>query len=463
MKKTLAAVLAAAMALSTASVAMAKDTLIDEDFGNDNTVDVEGKIRYGKEVKQIITELGDFEEVELAQLYDEGKISVNVIMTQGANKLKSKPSITLRKRPDSSSSSSTQVTTARDVYTWNYDVHDAEGNIVFKKGSVLTSIPVYDYVNAGSAEPNSTDWMFIGDGIVPRGEIRYLKNNYTNKEFYENTRDWLVTNSPAAGDNWLTKSTNTLTENVTTTTSKGNKALQMKFTVADTYDTGSDIIGMKLRITIKKNFTSDVTGNKYTKGDTYTTEEFKYKAEYWELDQYNEDMQVTLQEVDDRYVKFDASDLYDEIGSDTFTISFEDTARFEAKLSASQKDVNLYYDVDEVTEVTDLYPEVDFEFITFRGKPSFVNSGTMTFNAIGGKKTQVYSYDGEALTPLPTDTADASRYDIVTVKGIKKLGTFVVASDILEEDEPDEPAEPVSSAPVVEGPEEDENPKTGAC
>ena len=63
----------------------------------------------------------------------------------------------------------------------------------------------------------------------------------------------------------------------------------------------------------------------------------------------------------------------------------------------------------------------------------------------------------------PLNSTYDSTYGTVTVKGIKKLGTFVVASEILEEEEPDEPAEPVSSAPVVEGPEEDENPKTGAC
>ena len=71
------------------------------------------------------------------------------------------------------------------------------------------------------------------------------------------------------------------------------------------------------------------------------------------------------------------------------------------------------------------------------------------------------------MNPLTT-TYDSS-YKTVTAKGIKKLGTFVIASEILEvEDEEDN--EPVSSAPVVEEPssqpssnDSDRNPATGAC
>ena len=157
-------------------------------------------------------------------------------------------------------------------------------------------------------------------------------------------------------------------------------------------------------------------------------------------------------------MKLDASDLYDEIGTDTFTIYFDDIAAFSAKLSSAQKDVNLFYTVDDITDISDAYPDVDFEMITFKGAPSFTNSGSMTFNAIGGRDTTVYTFDGETLTPLTT-TYD-STYGTVTAKGIKKLGTFVVASEVLEVEEEEEPKEPADETPAVE---DEENPNTGAC
>lgn len=54
-------------------------------------------------------------------------------------------------------------------------------------------------------------------------------------------------------------------------------------------------------------------------------------------------------------------------------------------------------------------------------------------------------------------------YGTVTAKGIKKLGTFVVASEILEVEEPEEPEEPASSETEAPAVEKEENPNTGAC
>ena len=153
-----------------------------------------------------------------------------------------------------------------------------------------------------------------------------------------------------------------------------------------------------------------------------------------------------------------SADLYDEIGADNFVIYFDDSAAFSAKLSSAQKDVNLYYSVDEIEAVADAYPDVDFEFISFYGAPSFNNAGEMTFNAIGAKNTTVYTFDGETLTPL--DTTYDSTYGTVTAKGIKKLTTFVVADQVLEvEEEEEEPEEPADKTPAVE----EQNPNTGAC
>lgn len=457
MKKTLAAVLAAAMALSTASVAMARDYLVDEELGTGSTADLETEIRYGKNVDRLINELGDFEGSELAELVDDGYVSVTAIVTEGSNKLDGKPSITVLRRKTGGSNS--QDTAIGNAYTWADNVYDLDGKtLIYKKGAVVKNIPVYS-VPTGTG--TDVAWK-LPEEVVNAGEkdsvtstLQYMKP--TNKDY--NTYRTELVNSGYINRN------DTLEDNSTSSTA-GDKVLRVRFKVSDTYGTGDTTIGMKLRITIKKAFES-YNGISYKKGDTYTTDEFKYKAKYGELDDYNRDMQVTLQEVDDRNVKFDASDLYDQIGNDTFTMAFEDTAVFEAKISASQKDLNLYYDLDEKTDVTSAYPNVDFEFITFRGNPSFVNSGSMTFNAIGGKNTTVYTFDGETLNPL-NSTYD-STYGTVTVKGIKKLGTFVVASEILEVED-DEDNEPVSSAPIVEesssqpsSNDGDRNPSTGAC
>jgi hypothetical protein len=57
-------------------------------------------------------------------------------------------------------------------------------------------------------------------------------------------------------------------------------------------------------------------------------------------------------------------------------------------------------------------------------------------------------------------------YNTVEVKGVKRLGKYAIASEILpveEEPEEPEPAEPVSSAPTTEPDDEGGNPNTGAC
>ncbi len=433
MKKTLAAVLAAAMALSTASVAFATDYEITDPGWTSGGVDEDKhEIRYGKDVKIRITTLDveggvTISADELAEKIDNGDITLTPVVTEGSPKLASKPSVTVGTWKEGTG---TIVHTI--VYSWQGNEVTIAG-VTFKTDKKVSKVPI----------------DINGD----------------------------VTDDPALAVGWAdtkkltsAQASSPLLKQVEVTTSEGtqkNDGVQVKFKVADTYQTGDTNIGIKFRITIKKKGV-ELDGQSYSKGDTLTSDEIKFKAVYGELNSYDEDMQLTLDEVDARNVKFDASDLYDQIGNDTFTIAFEDTAVFEAKLSASQKDLNLYYDVDEKTDVTSAYPNVDFDFITFRGNPSFVNSGEMTFNAIGGKNTTVYTFDGETLNPL-NSTYD-STYGTVTVKGIKKLGTFVVASEILEvEDEEDN--EPVSSAPIVEEPSSsqpssnngDRNPSTGAC
>jgi len=273
---------------------------------------------------------------------------------------------------------------------------------------------------------------------------------------------------------------------------------QLQFKNNHSYATSSSKVSMKIRLTVSKDlYFNDEhrygTAKKNSqgteiyndddlflkKGDTLNGPEITYEAEYGTID-YGKDMTITLQEVKDNVVRAKGEELFTNAGSDDkVTIYFDNYAAFETKISPSQKDVNLYYSVDEVSDVVDAYPDVDFEFLTFKGSKSvtsFVNSGTMTFNAIGGKNTQVYKLetagggdDGDTLVPL--DGTYDSSYGTITVKNIKRLsGTFVVASEILEVED-DEDNEPVDSAPVVEEPSSSEapstsnerNPSTGAC
>ena len=419
MKKTLAAVLAAAMALSTASVAFATDTLVDAALDDGSTIGAEVAVEYGKDTKKIISQLGDFDTTQLGRLVDEGKISVSVIVTEGSSKLASKPTI-----------SEVNISTADDVVVTGYEWADGINNVVIDgkticgEGLTVKGIPV------------------TANGIVTTDVAKIEKILYKGDDGYGDALDYCITNG-------------FVDEVERTTDAVASKALQLKFKVAHTYGTGETTVKMKLRITVRKNFEED--GVSYDKGDTYTSDEFEFEAAYHELTNYSEDMELTLTEVDENYVELDASDLYDEIGADNFVIYFDDSAAFTAKLSSAQKDVNLYYSVDEIEAVADAYPDVDFEFITFKGTPSFNNAGEMTFNAIGGKDTTVYTFDGETLTPL--DTTYDSTYGTVTAKGIKKLGTFVVASEVLEVEEEEEPEEPADETPAVE----EQNPNTGAC
>ena len=425
MKKTLAAVLAAAMALSTASVAFATDTLVDATLDDGSTVDTEVGVEYGEDTKKIINRLGAFNAAQLAQLEDEGKISVSFIVTEGSSKLAAKPTISTVTLSDE------QVSETK--YVWDNDGWNFGTGLL--NGEDVEELPVFPADNGG--------WEIYDGSQYANGAFTGLQwMNPTHEDYNDILKAYIT-----AGN---------IVKESTLVDGAGNDALQLKFKVAHTYGTGETTVKMKLRITVRKNF--DEGGVSYDKGDTYTSNEFEFEAAYHELTSYSEDMELTLTEVDENYVKLDASDLYDEIGADNFVIYFDDSAAFSAKLSSAQKDVNLYYSVDEIEAVADAYPDVDFEFISFYGAPSFNNAGEMTFNAIGAKNTTVYTFDGETLTPL--DTTYDSTYGTVTAKGIKKLTTFVVADQVLEvEEEEEEPEEPADKTPAVE----EQNPNTGAC
>ena len=435
MKKTLAAVLAAAMALSTATVAFATDyDITDADWEIRSVDDDRTEIRYGKDVKMRIKSL-DIEGggititgEELCEKIDNGEITLTPIVTEGSTKLASKPSVTVGKWK-----AGTGNVNQAHTYLWNSADVEIAG-VKFRNGKKVTRIPVGEDGNVTTA-PDLVDKLI------------------SVKDFEDASKGYQDTN-------------NVLVRGTTTTTEEIGKydGVQVKFKVADTYGVDDTKVALKFRITIKKKDV-ELNGEPYAKGDTLTSDEIKFKAVYGELNQYAEDMQLTLDEVDARNVKLDASNLYDEIGADTFTVTFEDTAVFETKLSSSQKDVNLFYSVDEDSELAAMYPDVDFEFIEFMGKPSFVNSGSLVFPA-ENKNYTVYEWDGEAWVPMQDRSTFDPTYKTVTVKNIKKLGRYAIASEILpveEEPEEPEPAEPVSSAPTTEPDDEGGNPNTGAC
>ena len=439
MKKTLAAVLAAAMALSTATVAFARDTMEGETIlENLSTVGTRQTIAKGKEYSYVISAdfVGDdgneITATELGEWVKDGKANVTVTVTEGMSKLASKPTATVK-----------NIVTAvegKSTYTWNVGATTIEvgDKTIVENGKAVTAIPVdaggnFNMTQADVVEavyPKDSRWDDLYDDVIASAHVTEKK--------------------------------------VGTSSTVTAPVVQIKFKVADDWGTGSDDVGFKFRITFKKDVTA-ADGQTYDKGDTVMAGEALFSAKYEIMNDKGTEMELTREECktsEFRQVLMNKDgELYDKIGNDEFTLYFENSAAFTGKMAANQKTLNMYYTLDEDSDLVNAYPDVDFEFIEFKGKPSFVNTGKMTFSAVGGSTTQVYEWDGEAWEPL--NGTYNKTYNTVEVKGIKRLGKYAIASDILpveeEPEEPDEPAEPVSSAPTTEPDDEGGNPNTGAC
>ena len=439
MKKTLAAVLAAAMALSTATVAFARDTMEGETIlENLSTVGTRQTIAKGKEYSYVISAdfVGDdgneITATELGEWVKDGKANVTVTVTEGMSKLASKPTATVK-----------NIVTAvegKSTYTWNVGATTIEvgDKTIVENGKAVTAIPVdaggnFNMTQADVVEavyPKDSRWDDLYDDVIASAHVTEKK--------------------------------------VGTSSTVTAPVVQIKFKVADDWGTGSDDVGFKFRITFKKDVTA-ADGQTYDKGDTVMAGEALFSAKYEIMNDKGTEMELTREECktsEFRQVLMNKDgELYDKIGNDEFTLYFENSAAFTGKMAANQKTLNMYYTLDEDSDLVNAYPDVDFEFIEFKGKPSFVNTGKMTFSAVGGSTTQVYEWDGEAWEPL--NGTYNKTYNTVEVKGIKRLGKYAIASDILpveeEPEEPDEPAEPVDSAPTTEPDDEGGNPNTGAC
>ena len=439
MKKTLAAVLAAAMALSTATVAFARDTMEGETIlENLSTVGTRQTIAKGKEYSYVISAdfVGDdgneITATELGEWVKDGKANVTVTVTEGMSKLASKPTATVK-----------NIVTAvegKSTYTWNVGATTIKvgDKTIVENGKAVTAIPAdaggnFNMTQADVVEavyPKDSRWDDLYDDVIASDHVTEKK--------------------------------------VGTSSTVTAPVVQIKFKVADDWGTGSDDVGFKFRITFKKDVTA-ADGQTYDKGDTVMAGEALFSAKYEIMNDKGTEMELTREECktsEFRQVLMNKDgELYDKIGNDEFTLYFENSAAFTGKMAANQKTLNMYYTLDEDSDLVNAYPDVDFEFIEFKGKPSFVNTGKMTFSAVGGSTTQVYEWDGEAWEPL--NGTYNKTYNTVEVKGIKRLGKYAIASDILpveeEPEEPDEPAEPVSSAPTTEPDDEGGNPNTGAC
>ena len=439
MKKTLAAVLAAAMALSTATVAFARDTMEGETIlENLSTVGTRQTIAKGKEYSYVISAdfVGDdgneITATELGEWVKDGKANVTVTVTEGMSKLASKPTATVK-----------NIVTAvegKSTYTWNVGATTIKvgDKTIVENGKAVTAIPVdaggnFNMTQADVVEavyPKDSRWDDLYDDVIASAHVTEKK--------------------------------------VGTSSTVTAPVVQIKFKVADDWGTGSDDVGFKFRITFKKDVTA-ADGQPYDKGDTVMAGEALFSAKYEIMNDKGTEMELTREECktsEFRQVLMNKDgELYDKIGNDEFTLYFENAAAFTGKMAANQKTLNMYYTLDEDSDLVNAYPDVDFEFIEFKGKPSFVNTGKMTFSAVGGSTTQVYEWDGEAWEPL--NGTYNKTYNTVEVKGVKRLGKYAIASDILpveeEPEEPDEPAEPVDSAPTTEPDDEGGNPNTGAC
>ena len=447
MKKTLAAVLAAAMALSTATVALAKDEKVEEigfGTGSFTTEAIEKNAKMGDTtnylITKVVTEDGDeISGVDISKAMKDGDLTASVVVTSNQSKLDGRPSITAGKT----------VTTAKDAeevvtYKWNIPFNGTmEGApIKAKVGDEVKRIYLTSTNGFAGNEDGSgaTAYADKGDAAFKAAMTAFegdpLFANYFTK----------VVSSKVVG---------TKTE---------GEGVRLSFKINHTYGVDDVTVKMKLRFTAKHDV--DEGSLVLPKGDTLTSVEVAFKAGYNELSNYYEDMQLTKTEVSNNNVILNGSALYEKIGDSKFTITFgDDIAMFEGKSSAAQKKINLYYNTNEISAVQEKYPDIDFTYLTFVGNPvpSFQNTGKLYF-AAEDKEYTVYEWDGEYLTPVSDPTSFDKTYKTVTVKNVKRLGSYVISPVILPEDEePEEPAEPVDSTPVAEPDDEGENPNTGAC
>ena len=242
MKKTLAAVLAAAMALSTATVAFARDTMEGETIlENLSTVGTRQTIAKGKEYSYVISAdfVGDdgneITATELGEWVKDGKANVTVTVTEGMSKLASKPTATVK--------NILTETTYKTVYQWT----NVPGNKIVVEDKNGKKVTIANNGNI-TAIPSCVE-NGIGLSLDPDTIVRVI---YPADPDWEAAYNDLITNYVTGG----------IAEHVVAKDVKDSKnetapVVQIKFKVADDWGTGSDDVGFKFRITFKKDVTAE--------------------------------------------------------------------------------------------------------------------------------------------------------------------------------------------------------------
>ena len=199
--------------------------------------------------------------------------------------------------------------------------------------------------------------------------------------------------------------------------------------IRDTYNTDIEVkdgaISLRVRITA---LTDNALG--LAKGDTLSIDEILFDPYYNEINDYGKDMTITPSEVESNNVVVMADALLDVLNGETATFYFDDIAAFATKISNSQKDINLHYDITVDEDFYDAYPEVDFEAIEFNGTPKFMRKGTLTFKAIGDGDTAVYKITNDGLVELEISKYD-SIYNTITIENVSTLTSYLIASKSL--------------------------------
>lgn len=227
-----------------------------------------------------------------------------------------------------------------------------------------------------------------------------------------------------------------------------DNAVVLKMTFLDTYGIKEETVRAELSFTAIRNLYWDNEQGGYSrssrsesgernipvlkKGDVMFSQPIEFTAYYDHIKNYQSTIRLSEESAASRQVLADGEEMYMAADKEhMLTFEFGGIASYNTCISAAQKTVNLYYSTEEIEEITELYPDNDFQFISFLGSPSFINSGELTFQAVGGEDTSVYSYEDEELTRLEGEYDSDS--NTIVVRGIKRLGSYVVSSESIDD------------------------------
>ncbi len=234
----------------------------------------------------------------------------------------------------------------------------------------------------------------------------------------------------------------------TPTITREDDSAVLEMTIEHTYGIKEETVEAEINFTANRNIYWDKEQRNYTrslrnskgernilileKGDTLISQPIEFTAYYNNIENYQMKIHLDEDAIANRGVLADGEELYMAAGKDKMlTLEFGEIAAYTTCISAAQKTVNLYYSLDEIEDIAELYPEYSFHFISFPGNPSFINSGELAFQAVGGENTVIYSYEDEELTRLESEYDGT--YNTIIIRSVKRLGSYVVASESIDD------------------------------